>query len=117
MNTVVNHKNFKEQVMQKRGLNIVQFFAEWSGTCQMMIPVYDELSKSYSSRANFYSVNVDEEPTLKEQYGIMELPTVLFFSNGSLVDALTGAVSKNAFITKLENTAAKLNSETKFLNQ
>lgn len=109
MNTAVTQNNFKEQVMQQRGLSIVQFFAEWSGTCQMMMPVYDELSNSYSSRANFYSVNVDEEPALKKQYGIMELPTVLFFHNGNLVDAVTGVVSKNAFIAKLENTVTQVN--------
>ena len=109
MNTAVTQNNFKKQVMQQRGLSIVQFFAEWSGPCQMMMPVYEELSKSYSSRAGFYSVNIDEEPALKEQYGIMELPTVLFFQNGNLIDFVAGVVSKNAFIAKLENTVALSN--------
>ena len=112
MNRTVTQKNFKEQVMQKRGLSIVQFFAEWSGTCQMMLPVYDELSNSYSSRASFYSVNIDEEPALKEEYGIIELPTVLFFKNGNVIDFVAGVVSKNAFIAKLENTVAQLNNWT-----
>ena len=110
MNKVVNQKNFKQEVTQKQGLSVVQFFAEWSGTCQMMMPVYDELSRSYNSRAGFYSVDIDKDPTLKEQYGIMELPTVLFFRNGNVIDFVAGAVSKNAFIAKLENTVTQLNN-------
>jgi thioredoxin 1 len=105
MNAIVTNENFKQLVMQKKGLSIVQFFSEWSGACQIMAPVYEELSNSYSSRAGFFSVDVDMDPLLKEQYGIMDLPTVLFFRDGNMVDHIMGPISKNAFIAKLENSA------------
>ncbi len=104
MNKVITKRNFKEQVLQGTGLSMVNFYAEWNGASQMMIPVYDQLAATYSSMASFYSVDIDNDPLLKDEYGIMELPTVLFFQNGVLVDHVTGVISKNAFIAKLENT-------------
>ena len=108
MNTVLTNANFKEKVLQTTGLTVVKFFAEWSGTCQMMVPVYKELASAYSGMISFYKVDVDKAPLLKSQYGIMELPTVLFFHNGEVVDFITGAISKNAFIAKLENNVSNL---------
>ncbi|MFT3678897.1 MAG: thioredoxin domain-containing protein [Ferruginibacter sp.] len=102
MNTTVTQKNFDRQVIRNSNLSVVQFFAEWSGACQMMMPVFDELSRAYKSKAAFYSVNIDEEPVLKEQYGIMELPTILFFQDGDVIDFVAGVTSKNEFIEKLE---------------
>ena len=103
MNKQINQEGFKKEVMQKTGLAIVEFYADWSGLCQIMMPVYNQVAGSYSSSAGFYSVDVDSNPELKEQFGVMELPTVLFFRNGNLIDYVAGAVSKNAFIAKLEN--------------
>ncbi len=103
MNRQITQKNFKNEVMQKSGLIIVEFYAHWSGTCQMMMPVYNQLAVFYSSAAGFYSVDVYNSPELKAQFGVTELPAILFFRNGNLVDYLAGAVSKNAFITKIEN--------------
>jgi thioredoxin 1 len=104
MNKVVTKNNFREKVLQNNGLSMVNFYADWNGASQMMIPVYDQLANTYSSMINFYSVDIDNEPALKEEYGIMELPTVLFFRNGTVVDHVAGIISKNAFIAKLENT-------------
>lgn len=104
MNNLVTTVNFRELVLQRIGLSMVNFYAEWNGASQMMIPVYEQMAAAYSSQAGFYSVDIDNDPSLKDQYGIMELPTVLFFNNGVLVDHVTGVISKNAFITKLENT-------------
>lgn len=106
MNKVITKNNFKEQVLQNTGLSMVNFYAEWNGASQMMIPVYDQLASTYSSMINFYSVDIDNDPSLKDEYGIMELPTVLFFQNGAVVDHVAGMISKNAFIAKLENTLA-----------
>ena len=103
MYTQITQKNFKKEVMQQPGLVVVKFYADWSGLCQMMMPVYNQVAGSYSSAAGFYSVDVDNSPELKEQFGVMELPTVLFFRNGNVVDYVAGAVSKNAYITKMEN--------------
>jgi len=107
MSKVVTKNNFKEQVLQKTGLSIVKFYAEWNGASQMMIPVYKQAAETYGDVANFFSVDIDNDSTLKEEYGIMELPTVLFFHNGKVVDFVAGAISKNAFIAKIENSITK----------
>lgn len=104
MNKAITKDNFKQQVLEGKGLSLVNFYADWNGASQMMMPVYGQLANTYSSMVNFYSVDIDNDPSLKEEYGIMELPTVLFFKNGTVVDYVTGMISKNAFIAKLENT-------------
>ena len=103
MNKQITQKNFKKEVMQKTGLVVVEFYAEWSGTCQMMMPVYNQAAGSYSSAAGFYTVDVDSSPELKEQLGVTELPTHLFFRNGNMVDYVSVSVSKNAVRTKIKN--------------
>jgi thioredoxin 1 len=69
----------------------------------MMSPIYAELSKSYSSSVNFFSVDIEEAPLLKKELGVIELPTILFYKNGAVIDFVNGMISKNALIAKLEN--------------
>jgi thioredoxin 1 len=104
MKNLISENTFKEQVMLKQGLHIVNFFAGWNGPSQMMLPVFAQLAESYNNRSGFYSVDIDKNPLLKAEYGIMELPTILFFDNGKLVDHISGIISKSDFIAKLENT-------------
>lgn len=100
---MVNQEEFKETVLNNPGLVMVQFFADWSGTCQMMAPIFEQIAGSYNSMTKFLSVDVEENPGLQEEYMVMELPTILFFRKGELVDHVAGLVSRNALIAKLEN--------------
>jgi thioredoxin 1 len=103
MNKVNDKKSFSEKVLSGSGLKIVEFYADWSGPCQMMLPIYNELASMYSSVAGFYQVDVEEAPLLKKELGVIEMPTILFYKNGEVVDFVNGLISKNSLIAKLEN--------------
>ncbi len=103
MNKVTDKKSFKEEVLSGPGLKIVKFYAEWSGPCQMMTPVYNELASMYNSAAAFYRVDVEEVPSLKKELGVIEMPTILFYLNGVVIDFVSGLTSRNSLIAKLEN--------------
>lgn len=100
---VKDKKNFHEKVLNGKGLQVVKFYAEWSGPCQMMVPIYDELESMYNGSAAFYNVDVEAAPQLKKELGVIEMPTILFYLNGTVVDFVNGLTSRNSLIAKLEN--------------
>jgi len=78
MQKITDRKSFNEKLLEGQGLQIVKFYADWSGPCQMMLPVYGDLAGMYSSAASFYLVDVEEAPLLKKELGVIEIPTILF---------------------------------------
>ena len=88
---------------------MVQFKAEWSGACHIIAPMYHELSKIYKEHVHFFSVDSDTDKDLHKEFGIIELPTILFFKKGELVDHVVGMTSKDKLVDKIETALASLN--------
>ncbi len=103
MYRVTDKKNFTEEVLNAPGLRVVEFYTDWSGPCQIMVPIYKDLSQTYSKAAKFFKIDVEASPLLKKQLGVIELPTILFYKNGILIDFVNGIISKKALTVKLEN--------------
>mmetsp|Transcript_39820 Transcript_39820/g.84874 ORF Transcript_39820/g.84874 Transcript_39820/m.84874 type:complete len:165 (+) Transcript_39820:107-601(+) len=74
-------------------LTVVDFTATWCGPCQMIAPIYKELSEEFGSKANFIKVDVDENPEAAQKYGVSAMPTFLLIKGGEVVDRLMGANS------------------------
>jgi len=72
-----------------KGLVIVDFYAEWCGPCKILGPLLDKLTKEY--KLDFVKVNVDLEQSLAQDFGVMSIPTVVFFKNGDVVEHFIGA--------------------------
>ncbi len=106
MNKVITKEEFQKEVMNNENLALVQFRIEWSGTCQIISPIYEELANSYKGQASFFTVDVDKNDGIDDEYGIMELPTILFFKNGKVIDHITGLTPKNVMIGKINNALA-----------
>ena len=83
---------------------ILDFWATWCGPCQMVGPMIEELAEEFNGKIIIGKVNVDENGDLPSQYGIRNIPTILFFKGGELVNKLVGAQSK----AKLQEEAQKL---------
>jgi len=92
---------FEKDVLQSDVPVIVDFWAEWCGPCRMIGPIIEELGNEYEGKAKVGKVNVDENPQITSQFGIRNIPTVLFFKGGQLVDKHVGAASKKLFEEKL----------------
>ena len=101
---ITDKKAFGEKVLKGKGLQIVRFCAEWSGPCQMMAPIYLEIVNVYKESACFYKIDIDEAPLLKKQFGIVELPTILFYKNGNMIDFAMGLISREGLIAKMEKS-------------
>lgn len=100
---MISKKEFKKEVIGSTDLALVQFKLEWSGACQIISPIYEELAASYKGQANFFTIDVEKETGIDDEYGVMELPTILFFKSGKVIDHVTGLAPKNVMISKIEN--------------
>ena len=73
---------------------VVDFWATWCGPCRMISPIISELANEYDGKLTVGKCDVEENEDLAAEYGIRNIPTILFFKNGEVVDKLVGAVSK-----------------------
>lgn len=94
--------NFKDTVLDKEGVAVVDFWAEWCGPCRMIGPIIEELSKEYDGKAQIGKVNVDNNPEISMKYGIRSIPTVLVLKNGEVVDKQVGVTTKKVLADKIE---------------
>lgn len=97
----ITDNNFKE-ILAKGTPVVIDFWAPWCGPCKMVGPIIDELAKEYEGREIMGKCDVDENSDLPAEFGIRNIPTVLFFKDGALVDKQVGAVAKPAFVEKVE---------------
>jgi len=93
----IKDDSFENEVLKSNKLTVVDFWAEWCGPCKMMGPVFEEASKELPE-VKFVKVNVDVSPQTASSFGIMSIPTVLFFKNGEKLDQIVGLVPKERLI-------------------
>lgn len=86
----------KQDVLDKKGLIFVDFFAEWCGPCKMTGPIVDQLSEEKKDIL-FYKVNVDENGDLASQFSVFSIPTFVLFRDGQIVGQFSGAMGKEGF--------------------
>ena len=97
----VTDAEFESVVLKSEVPVMVDFWAEWCGPCKMIAPIVEELSKDFEGKAKMVKVDVDNNSAVAMKYGIRNIPTLLFFKNGEVVDKQVGVVAKAALIDKI----------------
>ncbi len=100
MAKVATNTNF-EELLQDEKLVIVDFWATWCGPCRMLSPLLDEVEEEMADKVTVVKVNVDDADEIAMKFRIMNIPTLLFFKGGQLVDKTVGAMPKNVLVDKI----------------
>jgi|SRR5690554_5939816 len=95
--------NFGTEAIEKKGVAVVDFWAEWCGPCRMITPIIEELSSEYEGKATVGKVNVDTNPETSQQFGIRSIPTILIIKDGEVVEKHVGVISKPALKEKIDS--------------
>jgi thioredoxin 1 len=96
----ITDENFNEVLNEGKPV-VFDFWAEWCGPCRAIAPIIDELASEYNGKVIIGKVNVDENSQVVSQYGIRNIPTVIFFKDGQYVDKLIGAAAKSVYVNRI----------------
>ena len=99
----ITDKNFKEVVLDSDKAVLVDFWAPWCAPCRVIAPIVDELHNELEGKAVIGKVNVDDNSESSSNFGVRNIPTLLIFKNGEVVDKLVGAIPKSEILNKLES--------------
>ena len=98
---VLNNNNFKTEIIEKSGLALVDFYADWCGPCKMMAPVVEEIAAERAD-VTVGKINVDESGELALKYGVVSIPTLVVFKDGVEADLVVGFRPKEQITEKLK---------------
>ena len=99
----LNDSNLDDEVFKSDLPVLVDFWAEWCGPCKMIAPSVEKISEEYSDKLKVGKLDVDSNPNISSTFGIRSIPTLLIFKNGSPVDQIVGAVSKEVISAKVDS--------------
>ena len=102
MSRATTDQTFSNDVLQSKGVSVVDLWAEWCAPCRKLGPTIDEIAREKEGSVHVFKLDVEANPQTPVKYGIRGVPTILFFKDGQLVDQLIGAHPKEKILRKIE---------------
>jgi thioredoxin 1 len=102
MPLTITKQNFETEVLNSGKTVLIDFWAPWCGPCRMLEPTIDEISRTAPEDVVVGKINIDEEPELASQYGVMSIPTLIVFKNGEVSSKAVGVRPKDAILDMLD---------------
>ena len=96
---------FDTKVLKSSKVVLIDLYADWCGPCKMLGPIVEEVAEEQGDKYDIFKLNVDEAPEIAEKYGVMSIPTMIFFKDGQEVFRSTGVKEKEWIVAKLEELA------------
>lgn len=91
---MINKNNFKQEVLEENGTVVIDFFAPWCSPCKMFSPVVDKIAEEYKGSVKVGKVNIDENPELAQEFGVMSIPTLIVMRDGKVLNRSVGLKSQ-----------------------
>lgn len=98
----VTEESFTREVLESTVPVLVDFWAAWCGPCRAIAPIVDQIAAEYSGRLKVVKLDVDENGETSVRYGVMNIPTLLLFKGGKVVERLVGAQPKPAMLSRIQ---------------
>ena len=106
MAKVINASEFKDLVLDSKGIVLVDFFATWCGPCKALAPTLEKLAPEFEGKVNIYKVDIDKSQQLASQYRVMSVPTMKIFKDGEVVETIVGLQPESALRDNLKYYSA-----------
>lgn len=100
MRKIKSNQEFEETIRQKANV-VVDFYADWCGPCQVLLPTLEQLSKDFEGKVEIVKVNVDSQQELALRFGVRSIPTLIFFKDQKAVEAIVGLRGKDDLQIKI----------------
>ena len=106
INSIDSEAEFTEKVLKAPESTpvLIDFFATWCGPCKILSPILDELAEEYKDKVEFYKIDVDQNKSIAESYGVMGIPSIKIFKKGEIIEELTGLQQKEVLNDILKRT-------------